>query len=58
MWFGACSCLSGGMRTPGLVRPLFVAKITWFGIPNFCNVEEKWVGYGVNDHEVRNDNDV
>ena len=22
MWFGACSCLSAGMRTPGLVRPV------------------------------------
>ena len=58
MWFGACSCLTAGMRTRGLVRPLFVAKTTWFGIPDFCNVEEEWVGHGVNDHEVRNSNDV
>ena len=58
MWFGACSCLSTGMRTRGLVRPLFVAKTTWFGIPDFCNAEEEWVGHGVNYHEVCNDNDV
>ena len=58
MWFGACSSLSVGMRTRGLVRPLFVAKTTWFGIPDFCNAEEEWVGHGVNDHEVCNGNDV
>ena len=46
------------MRTPGLVRPLFVAKTTWFGIPDFCSAEEKWMGNGVKDHEVRDSNDV
>ena len=58
MWFGACSCLSVGMRTRGLIHPLFEAKTTWFGIPNFCNAEEKWVGHGVKDHEVHNNNDI
>ena len=58
MWFGAYSCLSAGMPTRGFIRPLFVAKTTWFGIPDFCNVEEEWVEHGVNDHEVRNGNDV
>ena len=58
MWFGACSCLSAGRRTRGLVRQLFLAKTTWFSIPDVCNVEEEWVGHGVNDHEVCNDNDV
>ena len=58
MWFGACSCLSTGMRTRGLVRLLFVAKTTWFGIHDFCNAEKEWVGHGVNDHEVPNDNDI
>ena len=42
MQFGACSCFSAGMRTRGLVRPPFMAKTTWFGIPDFCNVEEEW----------------
>ena len=58
MWFGACSCLGAGMRTRGLVRPLFVAKTTWFGTPDFCNAEEEWVEHGVKDHEVRDGNDV
>ena len=58
MWFGACTCLSVGMRTRGLVRPLFVAKTTWFGTPDFCNAEEEWVEHGVKDHEVRDGNDV
>ena len=58
MWFGACSCLSAGMPTRALVRPLFVAKTTWFGIPDFCNAEEEWEGHGVKYHEVCNGNDV
>ena len=58
MCFGAYSCLSGGMRARGLVRPLFVAKTTWFGIPDFCNAEEEWMGHSVKDHEVYNGNDV
>ena len=35
-----------------------LAKTTWFGIPDFCNVEEEWMEHGVNDHEVRNGNDI
>ena len=58
MWFGACSCLSVGMRKRGLVCPLFVAKTTWFGILNFCKAEEEWVGHDVNEHEVRNSYNV
>ena len=46
------------MRIRGLVCPLFVAKARWFGIPDFCNVEEKWVQNGVVDHEVRDGNGV
>ena len=41
-----------------LVRPLFVAQTTWFGIPDFCNVEGEWVGHGVKGHEVRDGNGV
>ena len=37
---------SAGMQTRGLVRPLFVAKTTWFGMPDFCNAEEECVGRG------------
>ena len=58
MWFGAFSRLSAGLRTRGLVLPLFVAKTTWFGIPDFCNAKEEWVGHGVNNQDVCNGNDV
>ena len=44
--------------TRGIVRLLFVAKTTWFGIPNFCDVEEEWMELGVEDHEVRDDKNV
>ena len=46
------------MRTSGLVRLLFVAKFTWFGIPDFCNAEEEWVRHSVEDHEVSDGNDI
>ena len=52
MWFGTLSSCSMRMRTRGLVRPLFVAQTTWFGICDFCNAEGEWVGHGVKDHEV------
>ena len=42
--FGTFSCLGTRMRTRGLVCPLFV--------------EAKWVRNGVEDHEVRDGNDV
>ena len=40
MWFATFSCLGARMQTRGLVRPLFVAKATWFGIPDFCNAKK------------------
>ena len=46
------------MWTRGLVRPVFVVKTTWFGIPEFSNAEEEWVVHGVKDQEVRDGNDV
>ena len=58
IWFGPFSCLGARMRARGLVCPLFVAKATWYRIPNFCNVEEKLVGHCVEYHEVRDGNDV
>ena len=54
MWFGTCSCLGARMCTHSLVPPLFEVKPKWFGIPNFCNVEEEWEGHG----EVCDSNDV
>ena len=58
IWFRKYSCLGMRMWARCLVRPLFVVKTTWFGIPNFCNVEEEWVGHGVEEHEVHDSNDV
>ena len=58
MWFGILSSLSVRMWTRGLVRPLFVAQTTWFGIPNFCSAEGERVGHRVEDHEVRDGNGV
>ena len=28
------------------------------GIPDICNVKEEWVEHGIDDHEVRDGNDV
>ena len=57
-WFGTLSSLSVRMHTRSLVRPLFVGKTTWFGIPNFCNAEGEWVRHGFEDHEVHDSNGV
>ena len=58
MWFGTYSSLGARMQAHGLVRPLFVAKTTRFGIPDLCNREEKWVEHGIEVHEVCDGNDV
>ena len=58
MCFRRYSCLGARMRTHGLVRPLSVVKTTWFGIADFRNVEEEWVGHSVKDYEVRDGNDL
>ena len=56
--FGTFSCLGARIRARGLVSPLIVAKAMWFGIPDFCHVEEKLVGHCVEYREVRDGNDV
>ena len=58
MWFGTLSSLSVRMCARGLVRLLFVAQTTWFGIPDFCNAKGELVGHGAEDHEVRDGNGV
>ena len=53
MWFGILHFLA--RRCTGcLVRPLFVVKIMWFGIPNFCDAEGEWVKHGVEDQLKEN----
>ena len=49
-WFGTYSCLGARMRTRGSACPLFVAKTTWFVIPDFSNAGEEWVEHSVKDH--------
>ena len=58
MWFVAFISLGARMRTRGLVRRLFVAQTQRFGILDFCNAKGEWVEHGVEDHEVRDSNDV
>ena len=55
---GTLSSLSLRMWTHGLVRPLFLAQTTWFGIPCSCDTEGEWVGYDVQDHEVLDGNGI
>ena len=40
------------------IHVLFVVKIMWFSIPNFCYAEEEWVGHGVKDREVHDSKDT
>ena len=58
MWFSTFSSLGARMRARGLLRPLFVAKTTWFGILDVCNRKGEWEEHGIKDHEVRDGNDV
>ena len=46
------------MRMLALVCPLFGAQTTWFGIPDFRNAKGEWVEHGVEDHEIRDSNNV
>ena len=57
-WFGTFHSHSARMWACGLVRPLFVVQTTWFGIPNVCDAKGEWIEHGIEDHEVRDGNDV
>ena len=39
--------------TRGLVYPLFVARTTWFSLPDVCSTKGEWEGHGVEYHEIR-----
>ena len=58
MWFSTFSSLGIRMRMLALVCPLFGAQTTWFGIPDFRNAKGEWVEHGVEDHEIRDSNNV
>ena len=52
-WFGKC-CAPGARKwVRGLVYPLFVARTTWFGLPEVPSAKEEWAGHGVECHEIR-----
>ena len=52
-WFGT-HCVHGArVRARGLVYPLFVARTTWFDMPNVCSAKGEWVEHGVKCHEIR-----
>ena len=38
-WFGTCCAPGLRMRARDLVYPLFVARTTWFGMPDVCSVK-------------------
>ena len=51
-WFGTCCVPGARMWARGLVYPLFVARTTWFGLPDVCSAKGKWAGHGVECHEI------
>ena len=46
-------CSWGENVAPGLVCPLFVARTTWFGLPDVCSTKGEWEGHGVECDEIR-----
>ena len=41
------------MQARNLVYPLFVVQVTWFVMPDVCNVKEEWVEHGLVCHKIR-----
>ena len=58
MWFGTCSAPGARMQTPGLVYPLSVAQVTWFGMPDVSSVKGEWVEHGIKGHEIHEGNNT
>ena len=52
MWLGTCCAPGARMRAHGLAYPLFVARTTWFGLPDVCSTKGEWAGHGVECHEI------
>ena len=51
VWYMLCSWGENVAR--GLVYPLFIARTTWFGLPDVCSTKGEWEGHGVECHEIR-----
>ena len=50
VWYMLCSWGENAAR--GLVYSLFVARTTWFGLPDVCSKKGEWEGHGVECHEM------
>ena len=46
------------MRAHGLIYPLFVSQEMWFGMLYVCSAKGEWVEHGIEEHEVRDDNNL
>ena len=57
-WSGIFSAFGVRMQVRGLVHPLFVSQTTWLEIPDVCNAKGEWAEHVIEDHEVRDGNDV
>ena len=51
VWYILCSWGENAARA--LAYPLFVARTTWFGLPDVCSTKGEWEGHGVECHEIR-----
>ena len=58
MWFGACIAPGARMQAPGLVYPLFVAQLTWLGIPDVSSMKGEWVEHGTKGYEIHEGNNT
>ena len=52
MWFGACCAPGARRQAGGLVYPVFVARATWFGLPDVCSAKRDQVGLRVECQEI------
>ena len=57
-WFSIFSVPGARLWARDLVYPLFVAQITWFGMPDVCSVKGEWVEHGIEDCEVHDGSKV
>ena len=57
-WFGICCAPGARTQAHGLVYPLFVARTTWFCLPDVCSAKGDYARLGVECHEIRDDINV
>ena len=52
-WFGTCCDPGARKRARGLLYPLFVARTTWFGLPDVWSAKGEWAAHCVECHQIR-----